>query len=268
VAAVRAGGFTEPAPPIAEFRARVPAGDVAEFDERLADARFAYGIRDDNAGITLQWTVGLLRRALLEAGRRLTLADRLSRAEDTFDLRPEEIAGLLRGASTPGRGDVDARVEQRRANNALAAPATIGPAETRPAIAPLPAPLRRLGASFMLQADMLDRDASAPPLTGAGIGDKPVTGPARVVRSVEDAFDRLQAGDILVTAVTTPAYDAVLPLVAGLVVEEGGMLSHAAIVAREFGLPAVIGAQGAVDRIADGDVVEVDPVAGSVRVVN
>src|SRR5207302_11222655 len=121
--------------------------------------------------------------------------------------------------------------------------------------------------AFLVQADLLYSDEAKPPLSGTGIGSEVVRGKARVVRSVEDAFDRLQAGEILVAPMTTPAYDAVLPIVAALVVEEGGMLSHAAIVSREFGLSAVIGARGALAAINDGDEIEVDPAAGTVRVL-
>ena len=66
---------------------------------------------------------------------------------------------------------------------------------------------------------------------------------------------------------TTPAYNAVLSMAGGLVTEEGGALSHAAVLARELELPAVIGVRGALDLIANGDEVEVDPVAGTVRVL-
>ena len=65
---------------------------------------------------------------------------------------------------------------------------------------------------------------------------------------------------------TTPAYNAVLPLAGAVVVEEGGPLCHAAVIARELDIPAVVGAASAVSLIADGDIVEVDPAAGVVRV--
>ncbi len=87
-----------------------------------------------------------------------------------------------------------------------------------------------------------------------------------MVRVPED-FARVSQGDILVARITTPAYNALLPLLAGLVTERGGALSHPAIVAREYGMPAVVGARGALETLTDGAVVEVDGDAGTVRVV-
>ncbi|MDZ4824865.1 MAG: PEP-utilizing enzyme [Actinomycetota bacterium] len=78
----------------------------------------------------------------------------------------------------------------------------------------------------------------------------------------------LEPGDVLVVPFTTPAYNAVLPIVSGLIVEEGGAISHAAIVARELGIAAIIGVRGATRHIPDGAEVELDPKHGSVRVVN
>lgn len=81
------------------------------------------------------------------------------------------------------------------------------------------------------------------------------------------AFDQLEHGDVLVAPVTGPSINSLLPAVGALVVEEGGAICHAAIAAREFGLPAVVGAQRATAVIPHGATVEVDPVAGTVRVV-
>jgi len=72
---------------------------------------------------------------------------------------------------------------------------------------------------------------------------------------------------VLVAPFTGPAYNSILPILGALVVENGGSMCHAAIVAREFGLPAVIGASGATTAIPDGALVEVDPLRGIVSVV-
>ena len=81
------------------------------------------------------------------------------------------------------------------------------------------------------------------------------------------AFDRLEPGDVLIAPLTGPSVNSLLPVIGGLVVEEGGAMCHAAIVSREFGLPAVIGAHGATTRIPHGAQVEVDPGHGTVRVI-
>ena len=90
---------------------------------------------------------------------------------------------------------------------------------------------------------------------------------ARVAENADEAFDRLEPGEILVTRTTSPAYNMVLTLVGGLVTAEGGPMSHAAVLSRELGIPAVVGAPDAMSSIADGDRIEVDPRAGRVRVV-
>jgi pyruvate,water dikinase len=86
-----------------------------------------------------------------------------------------------------------------------------------------------------------------------------------VVRDLMLAFDQLEPGDVLVTPFTGPSVNSLLPVIGALVVEEGGAMCHAAVVAREFGLAAVIGAHGATTRIPHGAHVEVDPRQGTVR---
>jgi pyruvate,water dikinase len=88
-----------------------------------------------------------------------------------------------------------------------------------------------------------------------------------VALSPEEAIAELEPGDVLVTRTTSPAYNLVLTLVGGLVTAEGGPMSHAAVLARELGFPAVVGAPGALDRIPDGSMVEVDPGSGRVSLV-
>ena len=118
---------------------------------------------------------------------------------------------------------------------------------------------------------MLETDVTTPSadgLRGTGIGAACYRGIARVVTDADDALDRLQPGDVLVARFTGPAYNSILPILGALVVETGGPMCHAAIVAREFGLPAIIGASGATTAIPDGALVEVDPMSGMVRIAD
>ena len=91
-----------------------------------------------------------------------------------------------------------------------------------------------------------------------------IKGRARVLDSVLEA-DKLVEGDILITRQTDPGWASVFPLISGLVVERGGMLSHGAIVSREFGIPAVVGVQNVTDRIKDGSTIEVKADSGEIR---
>ena len=103
---------------------------------------------------------------------------------------------------------------------------------------------------------------------GLGIGTEAYVGRARVAHDAIEALETVEPGDIIVTPYTAPTYNAVLAMAGGLVTEEGGLLCHAAVIARELGLPAVIGAADAMSAIPDGATIEVDPVAGEVRLVS
>jgi phosphohistidine swiveling domain-containing protein len=100
-------------------------------------------------------------------------------------------------------------------------------------------------------------------LEGAGASAGVTEGIARVVAGAED-FARVNPGEILVTAMTTPAWTPLFRSLGGLVTETGGILSHAAVVAREFGLPAVVGAKGACNAIPDGARVRIDGASGTI----
>jgi pyruvate,water dikinase len=108
------------------------------------------------------------------------------------------------------------------------------------------------------------RRGSAPPLvTGVPSSPGRAAGPARLVRSAGD-FSRVRHGDILVCRTTDPAWTPLFRLAAGVVTETGGVLSHAAIVAREFGIPAVVGAGSAMTHLSDGVPVTVDGALGTI----
>ena len=90
--------------------------------------------------------------------------------------------------------------------------------------------------------------------------------PARVVKSVEE-IGRLQQGDILVCQVTNPTWSPIFQKIAGAVSDIGGSMSHMAIVAREYGLPAVVGTGKATQRIKDGQRIRVDGGRGVVTLL-
>jgi pyruvate,water dikinase len=123
------------------------------------------------------------------------------------------------------------------------------------------------------RAQLILRDSFVAPqgaragLDGDGIGAETYRGRAVVAADPADALMRLEPGEVLVAYGTTPAFNMALSIAGAVVVEEGGLLSHAAVIARELGLPAVIGTAGCMTEIADGALVEVDPVRGQVRVL-
>jgi pyruvate,water dikinase len=92
-----------------------------------------------------------------------------------------------------------------------------------------------------------------------------VTGTARLIRGLDDA-GRLQAGDVLVCSSTAPPWTPMFAIAAAVVTNSGGILSHSAIAAREYGIPAVVGTQVGTHRIPDGATVTVDGEQGIVRI--
>ena len=252
----------------AAVRAQIPAEHRQRFDQILSQARAAMDLRDDNGPTTAEWPVGLLRLALVQLGHRAVERGVWSDPALAFELLPEEItvavfAGRLDDATMRDRA------ERRRRERDLDPPRLLGTVEPAPPPEVLPRNLRQLVG--MVQAVLthmgMDGQTGANGLHGAGIGTTVVRGRARVATSPEEALDRLEPGDVLVVAGTTPAYNLVLSLAGGVITAEGGPMSHAAVIARELGIPAIIGARAALTDIPDGALVELDPVAGEVRVL-
>jgi pyruvate,water dikinase len=104
-------------------------------------------------------------------------------------------------------------------------------------------------------------------LQGLAAGPGVYEGTARVVRDISEAGN-IQRGDILVALTTAPCYNSILPIIGAIVTERGGLLSHAAIVAREYGLPAVVGCTGATQKIKSGARVRVDGSKGEVQILS
>lgn len=98
-----------------------------------------------------------------------------------------------------------------------------------------------------------------------GVAGSPgkVTGPCRIINGPQD-FSRLQSGDILVAPLTNPVWTPLFAIAAGLITDVGGILSHGAIVAREYGIPAVMSVSGATEHLSDGQLVTVDGTKGTI----
>lgn len=240
-------------------RARVPSGEQSEFDQLLADARATYGLRDDNGLLTGAWPVGLLRRAMLECGRRLAEHGALLEVEHAVEFTVDE---LLAGRTA----DAAARLAERRRLSSERAPAALGtPLEL--SLRALPSAMRQMMRALLTIRDLgITPPGARAPLSGVGIGGESVVGRACVAETPAEALARFEPGDILVTVGTCPAWNAILAVAGGVVTEEGGPLSHAAVIARELGLPALVGAAAAVALVPDGATIELDPVAGRVTV--
>lgn len=201
-----------------------------------------------------------VRRVFLEYGRRLAEDTRIDQPDDVFYLGFEE---LQQHAATPPGPDRRALVARRKAElehfRAIAPPPALG---TMPPDAPSDDPLdRALGKFFGTPPE-----SSADPNILPGHAGAPgvATGPARVILTLAEA-DRVQPGDVLVAPATLPPWTPLFATVAAVVTDAGGVLSHCAIVAREYRIPAVVGTGSATTAIRDGQMVEVDGTLGVVR---
>jgi rifampicin phosphotransferase len=257
---------------IAEARAKLGPEQRRRFDEALRYAEQVYGLRDDNVVYTEGLPCGVVRRILLEIGRRLAAQGVLHDAEDVAFLRHEELAPALEG--TISKETPAARVQRRRAEHAwvLAHP---GPLVRGPAPVPdpdprgMPAAARRLMKAMLwamseelAHPEVKVRDDGA--LLGIGASPGRYTGPVRVIRT-EKELDRLRPGDVLVCPTTHSSWTVVFGHAGALVADGGGMLSHPAIIAREHSIPAVLGTGVASTTLRDGDVVTVDGNGGFVQ---
>jgi phosphohistidine swiveling domain-containing protein len=253
------------------IRARVPAEHLAEFDDRLHEARLANRLRDERATYSDGWAVGLARRALLEAGRRLAARGALADPAHAVDAEAAELAALLRSEQGPSAEEVAERVRRRVSQTVDDAPPLLGPLPSPPPpLEALPEPARRatqaINVALANMFQVSETSNSATVVHGLAVNTGVYEGPARLVADSAD-FDRVQRGDVLVTRMTSPYFTVVLPLLGAIVTDRGGQLSHAAIVAREYGIPGIVGTRDATRLIPDGARVRVDGKTGEVRLL-
>jgi pyruvate,water dikinase len=256
---------------VERLRAKVPAEHRAEFDDLVAEARLVNRLRDERGAYSDGWATGLARRAILEAGRRLHERGLLLDPEHAADLRVEELAALLRGEGGPTPAEAAEHHAWRTTRTIADAPAYLNAMPAPPPPADLLPPAARraaraMDAIFTNLFAVSDTENSATVLHGLSVNDGVYEGTARLVESSAD-FGRIRQGDVLVTRNTSPYFNVVLPLLGAIVTDRGGQLSHAAIVAREYGIPGVVGTREATARIPDGSRIRVDGATGEVRVI-
>ena len=215
------------------------------FLKSLTNARSLFQMREDTH-FYATLAQPLVRRVALELGSRLEKVGALNSAQEVFHLRLEELDGLGQpwppSAETIGR--IRALVSRRNAK--------------RESLANVPMVDPRLlagGASTPADEDVLLRGSPGSP----GIA----SGPACIVRDFTE-FGKLQAGDVLVAPVTNPAWTPLFQRAVAVVVDTGGSASHAAIVAREYGVPAVMGTMNGTGQLRDGQWIQVDGSRGLV----
>lgn len=200
---------------------------------------------------------GRCRRIFVECGKRLAAQGMLDEPRDVFYLELDEVMGLSEAtASTVNIRQLVAlrktEFDQYRQDTAPA-----DRFETRGAV--------HLGNTFAASSrpDAANADAT---IKGLGCCAGIVRGPVRVIRDPRGA--QLRAGEIMVAERTDPGWIMLFPAAAGILVERGSLLSHSAIVAREMGIPAIVSINDVTRRLADGQWIEMDGAAGTVRLLD
>jgi len=197
-----------------------------------------------------------LRRMLRELGRRLVESGAIEQPDDVFWLLEAEAD---RAAEALDEGEAThsfiERVEQRKAVRRAEMRATPPPV--------LPPKSKWMGLDLGMFVAAEDAEQAGDTIRGAGTSPGRVTGTARVLHGPED-FDQMRPGDVLVAKITTPAWTPLFARAAAVVTDIGGQLSHGSIVAREYGIPAVMGTGVATQRIQSGQTITVDGSTGEV----
>ncbi|HEY2383825.1 MAG TPA: PEP-utilizing enzyme [Terriglobia bacterium] len=256
----------------ARLRGRLPVSEVPEFESGLAEARMAYGLHDEDVRTTYLWPLGLMRRSVLAAAGRLFSRGALKAQADVFQTTPAELDALLSGGPAPCAEEISARADQWRAWADEEPPPTFGEKPLRPGPEVLGEACSRISSAIMFYLAEMEGQETYPiqpasNLTLQGLAASPGSyeGRARIVRDPSD-LAKVAVGDVLVAQTTSPAYNVILPAVGALVTARGGILSHAAIIAREFSVPAVVGINEVTARIPDGARVLVDGDNGLVAI--
>ncbi|MBD1542476.1 phosphoenolpyruvate synthase [Arthrobacter sp. IA7] len=233
----------------------------AVFRKLLRWAQKAAPVREDAlADVGLAWP--LMRRMLLELGERLTASGVIAAPSDIFWLRLDELRNAVDfGLATPGAAitgtDRPVRaeaVEQRkmlwRGQRKAAAPQLLPES-------------RWMERAFGSMMPARTQQQAGDVITGVGASTGHVSAPARLLHGPDD-FATMQPGEVLVARMTTPAWTPLFAMASGVVTDVGGPLSHSSIVAREYGIPAVLGTGVATQRVSSGQQVKVDGDAGTV----
>jgi len=225
----------------------LPDGEAkAEETKRMIDrVRTFIGYREyPKYGMVSRYFV--YKQALLEEAERLVQAQTLTEKEDIFYLRLQEFHDVVRTNQIDGQL-ISQRKEAFRSYQALTPP-----------------PVLTSDGEAVTGTYRRD-DTPTGALIGLAVSAGTVEGRARVILDLAQA--RLEVGDILVTAYTDPCWTPVFPTIAGLVTEVGGMMTHGAVIAREYGLPAVVGVDRATRLIRDGQRIRLNGTDGYVEIL-
>jgi pyruvate,water dikinase len=235
------------------------------FDTLVYAGQQGHRIQEDHNWWIDQQGNHQVRQVFREFGARLKSSGAISAQNDVFMLLGDEIIESAQNLFTTNfKSVITERRNEMEMWGKIAPPSTIG---SKPKQAPDTIFSRAIG---RLQGITHSQESSQGTPSGTLLGTSgsagKIAGTARVIIKLKDA-GRLKKGEILVTATTSPPWTPLFATAGGIVADTGGALSHCAIVAREYGIPATVGVRGATSTIKDGDQIEVDGDAGTVRIL-
>jgi phosphohistidine swiveling domain-containing protein len=242
---------------VAEAEGKLASDKVARFRELLEASNDHVAISESRAAWQLQIS-GSVRVPTLALGRRLAAQGAIAEPNDIFYLTMEQVQAAARDASASYREAVDAAKAELRRCERLTAPAYIGVA---PSMSTAPPDLQAVMRHLRGYGVTLSEDARQ--VNGMGASKGVATGRARVIFGLDES-GRLEPGDILVCRTTAPPWTQLFAIAGGVVTDAGGLLSHSAICAREYGIPAVVATQVGTAQIPDGALITVDGEKGTV----
>ncbi len=250
---IRCGAEQRSEAALAELR--FPRLRRAVFRHILRGAR--KGVRNrENLRFARTRIYGVLRELLQAMGRHLCEAGLLGDAHDIFYLTIDEVWDFVKGTAvtTDLRGLATLRRREFDAYRSDAAPVADDRFETYGMV--------YVDNSFRVRRPVVSGEGD---LAGTGCCPGEITAPVRIVRNPRDDLDL--SGRILVAERTDPGWVPLYPAVRGILIERGSILSHSAIVAREMGIPAIVGIPGLLEAVADGQTVSMNGQTGCVRLV-
>jgi pyruvate,water dikinase len=191
-----------------------------------------------------------MRKLLIELGKRLSNEGVLKNVDDTFFLRLEEIAPVVQGKAD---FDIHQVIAERRAEY-----------NKNSSVVPPDVVIGKFDPDNYIP-EKIDEDAEI--LSGFGVSPGKATGRARVILRA-DTEEQLLAGEILVAPFTDPGWTPYFVPAAAIVMDEGGAISHGSIVAREYGIPAVVNVGSGTKIIKTGQMIQVDGDSGFVKILS
>ncbi len=256
---------------IAQARERLkshPPSVISQFERLLKAAQAAAVLHEEHNYWIDQRCQYQVRRVILELGRRLARAGVVNQPEDAFYLTLAELRETVQTLPQLDRHDLVAARQAEMAHfGTITPPPAIG---TMPLMEPPDDPFGRSFSKVFggLPGPTVQKNLKQGNVLRGLAGSPGVArGRARVIRALTEA-NRLQKNEVLVAEATMPAWTPLFATVLAVVTDVGGILSHCAVIAREYGIPAVVGTSLATTVIQDGQLVEVDGNTGVVRLLD